>query len=77
VQDKEFLEKIGRHFKRLRLEKGYSSHENFAFEYGLSSSYYWRLENGKVNIGMLYFHKLLQIHGLTPMDFFQACFDLE
>lgn len=41
------LRVIGKRIRQLRQEKGYNSHETFAYDNGLSRSQYWRYENGK------------------------------
>ena len=40
----------GDKLKDLRIEKGYSSYENFAVDNDLGRMQYWRLENGKTNL---------------------------
>ncbi len=70
------LTDIGKKLKFLRIKAGYTSFENFAIEHDISSSYYWKTEQGLVNIGMKYFLKLLKIHSITPQDFFESISDI-
>lgn len=63
------LKKIGNKIKELRIAKGFTSYENFAFEYELSSRYYWGVEKGR-NVTLKYLIQLLKIHGLTLKEFF-------
>ncbi len=63
-------ELIGMRLKQLRIEAGYSSHENFAFDNGLSRRHYWSAEKGKP-IGLTYLIKILNIHDIKISVFFQ------
>lgn len=67
----EILEVIGYHLKQLRLAKGYSSQEEFAFDYDLPRVQYWRMEKGVANLTFKSLAKVLAIHGLTIEAFFQ------
>ncbi|MBT1698664.1 helix-turn-helix domain-containing protein [Fulvivirgaceae bacterium PWU4] len=64
------LEKAGRKLTELRIQKGYKSHETFAFDYDLPRAQYWRLEKGKVNFTIKTLIKVLSIHKLTVEEFF-------
>lgn len=64
------IDKVARKIKQLRKEKGFSSFEAFANEYGLDRVQYWRVEKGS-NITLKTFFKLLEIHNITPQDFFK------
>jgi transcriptional regulator with XRE-family HTH domain len=73
VRDKSLeqtLQDIGQKLTQLRKEKGYSSHENFAFDYNLPRVQYWRMEKGRANLTIKTLRKLLIIHQLTVEDFF-------
>ncbi|AOW10350.1 helix-turn-helix domain-containing protein [Flavobacterium gilvum] len=56
--------------KNLRKEKGYTSHETFAFEYDINRVQYWRIENGR-NITLKTLMKVLEIHKITLGEFFK------
>lgn len=60
---------IGRRIKELRIEKGYTSHEFFAWENKISSSQYYKMENG-YNITVKSLLRILDIHGMTLLEFF-------
>lgn len=62
--------KVAEKFKKLRIAKGYTSQENFAFDTGINRVQYWRVEKGS-NITLNTFFKLLEIHKLTPEEFFK------
>lgn len=67
---KETLERIGAKLTELRKQKGYSSHEDFAYDYDLPRVQYWRMEKGKANVTIKSLYKILAIHKLTVEDFF-------
>ena len=62
--------KIADKIKELRLQKGYSSHENFAWDNNLSRVQYWRIEKGN-NITMKTLLTILDIHKLSLSEFFK------
>jgi len=64
------LFKVAEKFKKLRIEKGFSSHETFANEFDLNRVQYWRIEKGH-NITLKTFFKVLKIHKLTAEEFFK------
>jgi transcriptional regulator with XRE-family HTH domain len=73
VKDKtleQTLQDIGQKLTQLRKDKGYTSHENFAFDYNLPRVQYWRMEKGKANLTIKTLRNLLIIHKLTVEDFF-------
>jgi transcriptional regulator with XRE-family HTH domain len=67
---KESLVRIGTRLTELRKQKGYSSHEDFAYDYDLPRVQYWRMEKGKANITLKSLHRILSIHKVTVEDFF-------
>ncbi len=67
----DILNQIGDKIKNLRVDKGYSSYENFAFDNELPRMQYWRIENGKTNITIKSLIKILLIHKLTLGEFFK------
>ena len=67
---KHTLERIGVKLTDLRKQKGYSSHEDFAYDYDLPRVQYWRIEKGKANLTIRSLNRLLAIHKLTVEEFF-------
>lgn len=67
---KDSLVRIGSRLTELRKQKGYSSHEDFAYDYDLPRVQYWRMEKGKANITLKSLHKILSIHRISVEDFF-------
>ena len=64
------IDKVATKIKQLRKEKGFSSFEAFANEYDLDRVQYWRVESG-ANITLKTLFKILEIHNITPSDFFK------
>lgn len=60
---------IAQKLKRLRLAKGYSSYEAFAFDHELPRVGYGRHEQGS-NLTMTSLLRLLDIHQLSLAEFF-------
>jgi len=64
------IKEIAKRIKSLRLSKGYTSYETFAFENELNRVQYWRIESGH-NITMKTLLKVLSIHNITLEEFFK------
>ncbi len=56
---------IGEKLRYLRTKAGFESHEKFAITYDISRSLYWKIENGKANMTMKTFIRLLDIHSIS------------
>ena len=63
------LQKIGAKIKKLRIEAGYTSYEDFAWENELNRVQYWRMEKGS-NFTINSLLKILDVHRLTLEEFF-------
>ena len=61
---------ISKKLKELRIEKGYTSYENFAIEHGISRMQYWRMEQGS-NFTFQSLLKILDGHQVSLSEFFQ------
>src|SRR5689334_3555336 len=66
------LERIGSKLTDLRKQKGYTSHEDFAYDFDIPRVQYWRIEKGKTNVTLKSLVKLLSIHKMTVEEFFQS-----
>ena len=64
------LKRIGRKLTELRKQKGYTSHEDFAFDHEIPRVQYWRIEKGQTNLTMRSLIRLLAIHKMTVEEFF-------
>ncbi|MGE0562765.1 MAG: hypothetical protein AB7O47_13180 [Flavobacteriales bacterium] len=56
--------------KQIRIEKGYTSYEQFAFDNDIPRVQYWRLETG-TNFTINSLIKILDIHNISLKDFFK------
>ena len=63
------LKQIAQKLKQLRLDKGYSSYEAFAFDHELPRVGYGRHEQGS-NLTLKSLLRLLDIHEVSLADFF-------
>jgi len=64
------IKEISQKLKEIRLSKGYSSYETFAFENDLNRVQYWRIESGQ-NITLKTLIKVLNIHNISLEEFFK------
>ena len=62
--------KIAKKLKELRISKGYSSHEAFAWDNNLNRVQYWRIEKGS-NLTLRTILNILDIHQISPSEFFK------
>jgi len=70
---KEYLKKLGNRIKALRIKKGYSSYDFFAYDHHISRAQWGRYENGQD----LKFSSLLKVvtaFGMTFSEFFSEGF---
>lgn len=70
INEPDILIEIGKKLRRLRIEKGYSSYETFAFDYDIPRMQYWRMEKGKTNLTIKSLQRVLMIHKITFSSFF-------
>ncbi|GIL24017.1 MAG: hypothetical protein BroJett042_25300 [Bacteroidota bacterium] len=70
------LKKLGARIKALRLKKGYTNYENFAFEHNIPRAQFGRYERGE-DLRYSSLLKVIRALGLTQKEFFSAGFDLE
>ena len=68
--DKRIL-KIGEKLKKLRIEKGYTSYENFAWDNDIGRIQYWRLEKG-TNFTIKSLLKVIDVHKISLEEFFKG-----
>ena len=73
-QEEILVAKIGERLKKLRVEKGYSNQESFAYVSDTPRAQYGRYEKG-TNLTILSLFKILKHHNITFEEFFQEGFD--
>jgi transcriptional regulator with XRE-family HTH domain len=66
----EILKKVGERLKQLRIAKGYSSYEQFAWDNELNRVQYWRMESG-ANFTIKSLLKIVAVHKITLEEFFR------
>ena len=65
---------IAKHIKKLRIEKGYGSHEFFAWEHKIPRIQYWRMEKG-TNFTIQSLLRILDAHNISLKEFFNSMED--
>ena len=65
----EIISLLGKSLVELRVAKGYSSYENFAYEHGLSRMHYYQMEKG-TNCTLKSLVRVLNAHELDIFMFF-------
>jgi transcriptional regulator with XRE-family HTH domain len=65
------IKQIGERIKELRVEKGYSSYEFFAWDNSMSRVQYYKMEAGS-NITIKSLLKVIDAHGITLQEFFNG-----
>ncbi|WP_299223833.1 helix-turn-helix transcriptional regulator [uncultured Psychroserpens sp.] len=58
--------------KELRIESGYTSYENFAWDNGINRMQYWKMEKGSTNFTMKSLYRVLQVHKMSFGEFFEG-----
>lgn len=68
---KEKIALIAKRIKELRIEKGYTNYEQFAFDNNISRTQYGRYEKGQ-DLRMSSFLWILKALDVTPCQFFKS-----
>ncbi|MBO0341848.1 MAG: helix-turn-helix transcriptional regulator [Bacteroidota bacterium] len=68
------IKKLAERIKSLRLKKGYSSYESFAYDHGIHRAQYGRYETG-TDIQYTSLLKIAQAFDMTLEEFFSEGFD--
>ncbi len=74
VNDDEYLKKLGKRLKELRIKRGYTNYEYFAFENNIGRAQYGKYETGG-NIQFDTLVKILKALDISLKDFFAEGFD--
>lgn len=69
----EVLKKLGNRIKSLRIKKGYSSYEYFAYEHNISRAQFGRYERGE-DLRFSTLAKIIQAFDMTFEEFFAEGF---
>lgn len=68
------VRKVGDRMKQLRVSKGYTSYETFAYEHDIPRAQYGRYENGE-DLKYSSLLKVTKALGISIKDFFSEGFD--
>jgi transcriptional regulator with XRE-family HTH domain len=68
------LIRLGKRIKKLRIAKGYTSYEYFAYEHDISRAQFGRYEKGQ-DLRFSTLIKLINAFGMTLPEFFSEGFD--
>lgn len=68
-EERKKLKAIANRIKELRIKKGYSSYDHFAWENKLSKATYANAEQGK-NITLATLMRILKVHDMSIEEFF-------
>lgn len=69
------IQSLAKRIRELRIKKGYSSYEYFAYEHGFSRSQFGRYEKGE-DIRFSSLMKLIEAFEISPEEFFSEGFDV-
>lgn len=73
-EEEKLLRLIGKRIRELRIDKGYSSQESFAYDAYIPRAQYGRYEAG-TNITILSLNKIIKFHKITLEEFFSQGFE--
>lgn len=68
------MQKLGKRIKQLRIQRGYSSYEYFAYDHEISRAQFGRYEKGE-DLRFTSLIKVINAFGLTLNEFFSEGFD--
>lgn len=74
IEDDEYLKRLGKRLKELRIKKGYTNYEYFAYENNIGRAQYGKYETGG-NIQFDTLIKILKALDINLKDFFSEGFD--
>ena len=69
------LKKLGARIKQLRVSKGYTSYEYFAYEHNLGRAQFGRYERGTEDLRYSTLLKIVEAFGMDIQEFFSEGFD--
>jgi transcriptional regulator with XRE-family HTH domain len=73
-EELQLLDTLAKRIKALRIEKGFSNYEHFAYESGISRTQYGKYETGD-NLKFLTLMKILKTLDIPVSEFFSVGFD--
>lgn len=73
LNSEEELKKLGERIKKLRIERGYTSYEYFAYEHNISRAQFGRYEQGQ-DLRYSSLIKIVNAFGISLQEFFSEGF---
>jgi transcriptional regulator with XRE-family HTH domain len=70
----EDLKRLGERIRALRIKKGYSNYENFAYDHNIARAQYGKYENGE-NLRYTSLLRVIKALGVTLQEFFSEGFE--
>lgn len=64
-----YINQIANKIKKLRIDAGFTSYENFANAHDIDRKQYWRIESGS-NITISSLIRIIKLHNITIAEFF-------
>lgn len=74
IKKEEDLKKLGDRIRSLRIKKGYSNYENFAYEHNIARAQYGKYEQGE-DLRYSSLLKVIRALGVSLQEFFSEGFD--
>ncbi len=74
LNSEDTLRKLGERIKQLRIEKGYSSYDYFAYEHNISRAQFGRYKKGQ-DLRFSSLIKIVNSFGISLHEFFSEGFD--
>lgn len=74
LSTEEALKRLGKRIKQLRIQKGYTSYEYFAYDHDISRAQFGRYENGE-DLRFSSLLKVVNAFGISLEEFFSEGFD--
>ncbi|MCG2612669.1 helix-turn-helix transcriptional regulator [Terrimonas sp. NA20] len=69
-----FLKKVGNKIRKLRIAKGYSNYEHFAYDHDIARAQYGKYEQGKDDLRLGSLYKVLKSLDISFEEFFSDDF---
>ena len=69
-----YLKNLGKRIRDLRIQKGYTNYEIFAYEKGISRSQYGKYETGSEDLRFSSLIRIVEAHEMSLSEFFSEGF---
>ena len=65
-----FLQKVGNRIRKLRIAKGYTNYEHFAYDHDIARAQYGKYEQGKDDLRLSSLYRVLKSFDISFEEFF-------